>query len=136
MGTRSRIGVADSHGIITSVYSHWDGYPAHVGKLLATVYNTEGDARELVSLGNISSLGERLHPDPDQPHTFTDAVPGVTVFYERDRGEEDQAASDHTDADWPSCGQEWLYLWMEGLGWHYRQPDEAGWHLLSEHPDI
>ncbi len=131
MATRSRIGIADPQGNITSIYCHFDGYPSYIGRLLQTTYNTEEDAREIVSLGNLSSLDERLHPASDSPHSFHQRVPGVTVAYGRDRGDEDTDAKEHTDEDWPDWGQEFLYLWINGLGWHYREQEAAGWKLLA-----
>ena len=131
MATRSRIGIADPQGNITSIYCHFDGYPSHVGRLLQTTYNTEGDAREIVSLGDLSCLDERLHPDADSPHSFQDRVPGITLAYGRDRGEENTAPVTHTDDNWPSCGAEYHYLWMRGLGWHYREYGTSAWKLLA-----
>ena len=117
MATRSRIGIANPQGNITSIYCHFDGYPWHIGRLLHTTYNTEEDARKIVALGDLSCLDDRLD--------------GGTVAYGRDRGEEGTDAEEHTDEEWPDTGQEFLYLWMGSLGWHYREERTPGWRLLT-----
>ena len=64
MGTRSRIGVM--HGdLVKSVYCHWDGYLEHNGAILQEHYNSV-KANELVSLGDLSSLG----PEIGEEHPF------------------------------------------------------------------
>ena len=88
MATRSTIAVEHNDGTISSVYSHWNGYPSWNGKVLIDNYNSLAIAEKLVALGSISSLAERLEPTHEEVHTFDNPVKGVTVFYHRDRGEE------------------------------------------------
>jgi hypothetical protein len=73
MATRSNIGIRETDGTVKTIYSHWDGYPQYVGRVLLTHYTTEQDVRGLLDLGDISELHETL-----------DKV----VAYHRDRGEE------------------------------------------------
>jgi len=95
MATRSRIGILNEDGSITSIYCHWDGYPAHNGRILKEHYGTETSVREMLSLGDLSSLRPNLHPKGK--HTFTDPEDGCCVFYGRDRGESDCDASESID---------------------------------------
>lgn len=87
MGTRSRIAAKNADGTFTSIYCHWDGYPAGVGDTLASNYKDEAKVRQLLALGNISSLGEEI----GEKHDFDDlSNRNWTTAYGRDRGEEDQ----------------------------------------------
>ena len=72
MATRSTIAIQNEDGTVTGIYCHWDGYPKHNGKILVTDYTTEEKVRELIALGDISSLGSTINE---------------TVAYGRDRGE-------------------------------------------------
>jgi hypothetical protein len=87
MATRATITVRLNENIRLSVYSHFDGYPEHVGKLLKEHYNTKAKALELVSYGDISSLRAKIEPDNNLPQDFDNRQDDVTTFYGRDRGE-------------------------------------------------
>ena len=54
MATRSRIGLQLSDDSIVSVYCHYDGYPAHNGRILCTHYDTIEKVRELIDGGDMS----------------------------------------------------------------------------------
>jgi len=83
MATRSFISVM--HGdVYKAVYCHWDGYPGYVGETLVNHYNSV-KANELVSLGDISSLGKEI----GEKHDFDSHKENWTKFYGRDRGETD-----------------------------------------------
>jgi hypothetical protein len=84
MGTRSTITVKGKEHF-HSIYCHWDGYISHNGEILFNHYNTFDDAMQLVSNGDISSLGPRC--DKPKGHSFDNPVDGCTVYYGRDRGE-------------------------------------------------
>lgn len=84
MSTNALIAVKHTDNKIKSVYVHWDGNT--LGPILQSYYNTPELAEELVSHGNISSLGIRIHPI--KHHSFDDRESGTTVFYHRDRGED------------------------------------------------
>jgi len=47
MSTRSRIGIKNDNGTITSIYCHSDGYLGGVGAILADYYPEEEDVRAL-----------------------------------------------------------------------------------------
>lgn len=116
MGTRSRIAVRNADNTYTSIYCHWDGYPAHVGAILQKHYGP-GKAGLLMKLGDLSSLAE----DIGQTHDFHDNTRrDWCTFYGRDRGEE-APAQQSPDLDallqlTQDCGGEWLYVWT-GHGW-------------------
>lgn len=87
MGTRSFIIVANPKGDFIGSYCHWDGYPSHNGRILLEHYSSKSKARELIRLGSLSSLGERVKPLDPANHSFDDKEAGTTVAYHRDRAE-------------------------------------------------
>lgn len=119
MATRSTIAVQNADGTVTGIYCHWDGYLSHNGRLLQDHYNTEELARELVSVGDISSLNERCKPAEGEVHSYDKPAKGVTVYYGRDRGEDKAVAQtyDHWARMRQENGQEFNYLFIPGQGW-------------------
>lgn len=95
MATRSNIAMCYPDGSVRSVYAHWDGYPSGVGKTLLDHYSDEDKLIALLDLGDISSLG----PEIGLRNSFERPDPYFTVFYGRDRGEENTSAKTYTDVD-------------------------------------
>jgi hypothetical protein len=128
MGTRSTIAIQNDDGTVTGVYCHWDGYLSHNGRILQENYTDEAGVRELISLGDMSVLGERVHPEHDTPHTFDNSQKGVTVYYGRDRGEKNVTAK--TCDSWINFlndfGEEYNYLFVPGEGWQARYSKDWG----------
>lgn len=88
MSTRSRIGIENADGTVSSIYCHNDGYPSGVGNILTSHYTDREKVQALIGLGDISELDERLTPTPGTPHSFDGLrESGVVVAYHRDRGE-------------------------------------------------
>jgi hypothetical protein len=101
MATRSTIALEYADGTVDQVYCHWDGYLDGVGKTLLNHYTDPFKVRELMDLGDISSLGEVIgekHPSGpfDLPgmssKSYEDQFGHMTTFYGRDRGEEGSTA--------------------------------------------
>ena len=106
MATRSTIGIQNDDETIEAVYCHWDGYLKGVGKTLKENYNSEDKIRQLLSFGNISSLGEDINS---------------SLFYERDRQEKDQKSEIlKTQKQLLDFRQEYNYVWINGE-WLYYQ---------------
>ena len=122
MSTRSRIGVLNPDGSVTSVYCHWDGYPEWNGVLLRDYYSDAESVAKLVSMGSISALRKRIEPTPGEKHTFDDPLGDVTISYHRDRGEKmEKPQVDPTVADYIAqtdrdAWEEYVYLW-DGNKW-------------------
>jgi hypothetical protein len=73
MATRSAIAIQETkEGPVRYVYCHFDGYPAHNGKILNEHYRDPSKVKELLALGDMSSLGETVDK---------------SIFYCRDRKE-------------------------------------------------
>jgi hypothetical protein len=97
MATRSRIAIENENGTVSSVYSHWDGYPSHNGYILLTHYKERNKVQKLIDLGSLSSLAQEVEIPEGVTHSFTSPTKGITVFYGRDRGEKDVQAQSHAD---------------------------------------
>ena len=88
MSTRAAIGAVQPDGTIKAIYLHSDGYPSHAGAILAGWYKKPEQVNALLELGSLSSIGEKLEPDQNKPHTFTNRQNDVVFAYHRDRGDE------------------------------------------------
>jgi hypothetical protein len=83
MGTRSTIALEYADGTVDQIYCHWDGYLEHNGQILQKHYSDPFVLRDLIDLGDMSSLGERIGTQ----HAFANAPEGECTFYKRDRNE-------------------------------------------------
>ena len=128
MGTRSTIAIENADGTVTGIYCHWDGYTAHNGRILQDHYTTEDAVRELIALGDLSSLGESI----GSKHDFNNAPDGECNAYGRDRGETGVEAETYASyADFLDVmGQEYDYLFVPGTGWTVRY--FSGWDTVTQ----
>lgn len=110
MATRSNINVkvGDKYH---SVYCHWDGYVSNNGVILLKHYNSQELAEKLVSHGDMSSLS--ISCEKPEGHSYDNPVKGYTVYYGRDRGEEDVEMQ---VVDRPSFEEAYSYVW-DGEKW-------------------
>lgn len=105
MATRGTVGIKNADGSITSIYTHWDSYPSHNGKILKEHYTTEEKVRQLMRLGNLSVLGKEIGQKQDFDRG---GVQGWCLAYGRDRGEDGQEARGHkTLKEWKDARREW-----------------------------
>ena len=116
MATRSRIGIKEPNGTITSIYVHWDGYPSHHGPILLNHYTTEESVRGLLALGYMSSLRDTAK---------------TSTFYARDRGEELTPADNGGIESLTT--QEYGYLFTPESGWTWWDGGQEMGALLPEH---
>lgn len=87
MSTRSGIGILQPDGkTVRYIYCHWDGYIENNGEILYNYYNTPAKVNELINLGFLSSLGEKIGHQVD--FNDYDSHKGQCVAYHRDRGED------------------------------------------------
>ena len=84
MATRSTIALEFADGTVQQVYCHWDGYLDHNGVILHEHYSDPFKLRDLIDMGDMSSLGERIGTQ----HAFDKAPEGECTFYLRDRKEQ------------------------------------------------
>ena len=142
MGTRSRIGIKNGNGTITSIYCHWDGYPSYNGRILLENYTDKQTVLTLMKLGDISTLGRtptRYHPNQVNQDYWSvkesvrkrerketpDVTGDVRCMPYFLRGEKCPAfTGDHM----PSEGYD--YLFDDGK-WYYHGYNHEGWKLLT-----
>lgn len=118
MSTRETIAILNEDQTVTGIYCHSDNGFWHTGPILLNHYTDESKIRQLIELGDLSSIHPNIHPT-ESWHSFKNRENGVCVFYGRDRGEKD--ISSRTCNSWEEylgCqGQEYNYLFIPGSGW-------------------
>lgn len=137
MGTRSTIALEFADGTVEQVYCHWDGYLAHNGQLLLNYYSNPFVLRDLIDLGDISSLGRIIGTKhPFSPHGEGDKAAydaaqaaGATTFYGRDRGETCPAKKFKDFADYKANHQYEEYEYI------LRNVNGVGIWFVAEHGD-
>lgn len=121
MGTHCTIGYEREDGTIVASYCHYDGYVSSVGVKLARQYSDIEKIKELIALGAMSYLTNKINPSVGSNHSFVKPEDGVTVFYHRDRGEpwkQTAPTEYYSFDDWFDTDQEeYNYLYMDGA-WH------------------
>jgi hypothetical protein len=106
MGTRSTIALEFADGTVEQVYCHWDGYLAHNGHILQNHYSNPFILRDLIDLGDLSSLRATI----GTKHAFSQfelraeevaeykvLTENMCTFYGRDRGETGTSAKRFKD---------------------------------------
>ena len=132
MATRSTIALEFADGTVQQVYCHWDGYLSNNGVLLQNYYSDPFKLRDLIDLGDISSL----KPAVGTQHAFSqfettmsgedyDKLYGeMTTFYGRDRGERDTGPKKFADfADYVEnfAHEEYAYILRRDGLWYVKQ---------------
>jgi hypothetical protein len=95
MGTRSTIALEFADGSVEQVYCHWDGYLSNNGQILLKHYSNPFILRDLIDLGDISSLKITIGTKhafsqfevPMDGEAYDKLYGDMTTFYGRDRGE-------------------------------------------------
>lgn len=109
MATRSLIGIVNENNSVQVIYCHWDGYPEYVGLQLQLNYRDEKVIRELIAMGDRSSLTGA--PDVENTHLHTQGTAIVETVYE--------SMQKFYEAD--KAGAEYAYLWSNANGWNVYQ---------------
>jgi hypothetical protein len=117
MSTRSRLGIVNDDGTITSIYVHYDGYLDHHGPILLESYNTRERVLKLMRLGDLSvlrnNIGEKHSFDDD--YDIADKNKWCTA-YGRDRHEEGVEAAMFKDVkSFQQAFEEYNYLFLNNV---------------------
>ena len=107
MATRSRIGLQLSDDSIVSVYCHYDGYPAHNGRVLRTHFDTIEKVRELIDGGDMSCTRTNAGWN-------NETLPEVGPLYYSTRGEDCPPRHDETMTEFFKNGEEFGYIYQNG----------------------
>ena len=109
MATRSRIGLELADGSILSAYSHWDGYPEWMGRILRTHYNTKEKVADLIDGGDMSSPWTDGHCDDN-----TDGSYGPEYYYKRGDNCPPRLDADLCEYLLPDNSEEFAYVFRNG----------------------
>lgn len=146
MSTRSRVGIKNEDGTITSVYVHHDGYPSGVGEVLFENYNDETKIRKLMELGDMSSIGTEPVDNPRAWETpglgVADWLKAFKEIHREDmcdtyksRGEDCPASISKTEKEFEkktkNCWGEYAYLYKDGK-WYINKLNGGGFRVLTE----
>ena len=112
MATRSRIGLQLSDDSIVSVYCHYDGYPAHNGRVLRTHFDTIEKVRELIDGGDMSCTRTNAGWN-------NETLPEVGPLYYSTRGEDCPPRHDETMTEFFKNGEEFGYIYQNGEWFRY-----------------
>ena len=134
MGTRSTIALEFADGSVEQVYCHWDGYLAYNGKMLAEHYSNPFVLRDLIDLGDISSLKPTIgtkhafsHFSTEMDQKEYEALYGeMTTFYGRDRGETGVDSKKFVDFQHYLVKhqyEEYEYILRKDGNWYVKQHD-------------
>ena len=146
MATRSTIALEFADGTIGQVYSHWDGYLAHNGKILFENYSNPFILRDLIDLGGVSSLAETVGTKHPFSHydvegmtlvEFNNLYGNMTTFYGRDRGETNVEATyfkdyEHFLVDGQQEEYDYILRKVNGVATWYVSDHGSDFILLTE----
>lgn len=140
MSTRSFIAKQIGDDEYLTIYCHSDGYLSYNGAMLIDHYNTEEKVDELLKLGDLSCLCQKLNPDPTKPHSFDygERQKDVTVAYGRDRGETNIEARTYSmeKLDDPQNWTEYVYIFNKDNGWKYFRSGQSEQGLRDIEEDL
>jgi hypothetical protein len=101
MSTNCTVAIQNEDGSVTGIYNHWDGYLSGVGAELLKTYNTERSVKELIMLGDCSTIVNNVEA------------------YHRDRDEDWKNVAPRVHDDYSAfidvMGQEYNYLFDKGV---------------------
>jgi len=126
MGTRSTIALEYADGTIGQVYCHFDGYLEHNGKILLEHWSDPFKLRELIDIGDVSSLSKEIG---------TKQTP-MTIFYSRDNGECEATARTFVDfQDYLAHHeyQEYEYILRKDGCWYVKFDSLPMFDALGQH---
>jgi hypothetical protein len=142
MGTRSTIALEFADGSVEQVYCHWDGYLAHNGKILFENYSNPFILRDLIDLGDLSSLRPMIgtkhafsHFDTEMDQKeYSEKYGEMCTFYGRDRGEtgcDKKKFLDFQDFMVRFQHEEYAYILRKDGNWYVKQHDNEFELLLA-----
>ena len=135
MATRSVIAKLDDKSKqIAAVYCHNDGCLAHVGTVLDSHYQDESKVDELLSHGDLSSLGNNIGEKINWDDFELAHKNEQCMFYARDRGEkpssrepiileDDIALLEFSDT---ACHAQYVYMYAYGAWYVYDNANGIG----------
>ena len=112
MATRGRIAIELKDGSVLSIYSHWDNYPEHNGRILRTHYNTREKVETLIDSGDVSCLWTDKDWDGNE---WSDCKYQALTY--KMRGDDCPPYLDADLNEYLSDGEEYAYLYTQNGEW-------------------
>ena len=133
MATRGIIAIENPDKTVSAIYVHFDMYLDGAGITLTSHYNTQERVEQLLALGNLSSLGDRISKDDPEADARD-----TCIAYHRDYGEAEQPVevwnsaeellNNVSDRYWA----EYVYLYRNGE-WVYDTPSRKyNWKSVKQ----
>ncbi len=135
MSTRSYICSKQEDGTYKGVYCHHDGYLQYVGAILLDHYNNNAKIEELLKLGDLDVLAEKLYPDINQSHTIFNKQSDVCFAYGRDGGEKNREAIYFDLQDLKNSDMDYVYLFENGK-WQYLEPNKFNFEIKDVEEEL
>tara|TARA_R110002096_G_scaffold1004_4_gene5379 strand:+ start:212 stop:691 length:480 start_codon:yes stop_codon:yes gene_type:complete len=132
--TRSTIAIEDKNGKVRGTYVHSDGYLDGVGDTLSKHYKDKKKIEQLLDLGKAGISGLYKSIDGGDSHSFNSPKKGETIFYGRDRGEDNDMTSQFKDRAAFATGhsEEFAYMYsMKDKKWYSATDDDRNWTELK-----
>lgn len=131
MATPCIIGYRDPvTNLFHTIHCYYDGYFGVTGRTLLNHYQDFNKVKELVALGNISQIKEKIAPDPDIPHSYDSPAENVTVAYHRDLGKNKEDNETLICNKW-QCNLSYNYCFMNGE-WYFKERNKENWIRLID----
>lgn len=132
MSSDSIIAIKDFNGPVEYVTCHFGG-GRELGRILTKYYGSVDLVEELVSLGDLSSVGH-LGVSCPSGHTWAKPVEGYTVAYHRDRGERLRIRlTGKAEALLEDTNVRWVFLFdCEEDKWFYARPGDFMFHEIPD----
>lgn len=133
MATSATIVLKTKEGKYKSIFLHNDGYPEGAGDTLKRYYKDYDKVEKLISLGNISSLGQEPISNQDLWHKLDDMLYTIehpeyldkyTLAY-KDRGEKGQEAQVSQELAYAIGGTDYAYLYKDGK-----------WYMVNDRAEV
>jgi hypothetical protein len=108
-------------GSVLSIYSHWDNFPEHNGRILRTHYNTREKVETLIDGGDVSCLWTDKDWNGNQ---WSDCKYKALTY--ASRGEDCPPRLDKNLGEFLQNGEEYGYVYTQEEGWLCY--DTCDWH--------
>lgn len=118
MSTRSMIAFQDADDNYYAIYCHFDGYLSHIGRMLATYFNTFEKAVDLVNRGELRSISHKEDMDEGyNKYPSENIIIEDNIFFEHFEQDFQKRTIEYYDSTidfltaFSNSDREFLYLW-------------------------